>query len=162
MKLAFLNFFSTFCCKFSTRLITVWFQMILLEMTVSPLVSYLFIKSKMLFYTVRFHSGLMNTAKVYMYNTACVDSFFWIVLHSTYNLFSSIIVLFQSCNSNSVSNVSSSLSEHLRNLVRAFSSRTEKVKETTLQPPSPSSLSDYAGSDALSGIYRCCCVDMFI
>ncbi|XP_045193271.2 uncharacterized protein LOC123549328 isoform X2 [Mercenaria mercenaria] len=49
-----------------------------------------------------------------------------------------------------VSNVSSSLSEHLRNLVRAFSSRTEKVKECTLQPPSPSSLSDYAGSDALS------------
>ncbi|XP_060568452.1 uncharacterized protein LOC132727059 [Ruditapes philippinarum] len=51
-----------------------------------------------------------------------------------------------------VSNVSSSLSEHLRNLVRAFSSRTEKVKECTLQPPSPSSLSDYAGSDALSAI----------
>ncbi|XP_052815609.1 cyclic nucleotide-gated cation channel beta-3-like isoform X2 [Mya arenaria] len=51
-----------------------------------------------------------------------------------------------------MSNVSSSLSEQLRHLVRAFSSRTEKVKETTLQPPSPSSLSDYAGSDAMSAI----------
>ncbi|KAJ8303480.1 hypothetical protein KUTeg_019876 [Tegillarca granosa] len=40
------------------------------------------------------------------------------------------------------SNVSSSLSEHLHNLVRAFSSRTEKVKEATVQPPTPSSLSE--------------------
>ncbi|KAH3775222.1 hypothetical protein DPMN_176621, partial [Dreissena polymorpha] len=51
-----------------------------------------------------------------------------------------------------VSNVSSSLSEHLRNLVRAFSSRTQRVKESTLQPPSPSSISDCENSDALSAI----------
>ncbi|XP_052231236.1 uncharacterized protein LOC127844792 isoform X3 [Dreissena polymorpha] len=51
-----------------------------------------------------------------------------------------------------VSNVSSSLSDYLRHLVRAFSSRTERVKESTMQPPSPSSLSDCANSDALSAI----------
>ena len=47
--------------------------------------------------------------------------------------------------------MSSSLSDHLRYLVRAFSSRTEKVKETTVQPPSPSSLSEYENSDNISG-----------
>ncbi|KAK3577856.1 hypothetical protein CHS0354_010416 [Potamilus streckersoni] len=49
-----------------------------------------------------------------------------------------------------ISNVSSTLSEHLKNLVRAFSSRTERVKETTIQPPTPSSLSDFDNSDAFS------------
>ncbi|XP_060076393.1 uncharacterized protein LOC132556018 [Ylistrum balloti] len=56
-------------------------------------------------------------------------------------------------NSNSVSVVSSSLSEHLHQLVRAFSSRTERVKETTIQPPTPSSQDEYdAYSDANSAI----------
>ncbi|XP_062611191.1 cyclic nucleotide-gated cation channel beta-1-like isoform X2 [Saccostrea cucullata] len=44
--------------------------------------------------------------------------------------------------SNSLSNVSSSLSQYLHDLVRAFSSRTEKIKENTIQPPTPSSLSE--------------------
>ncbi|KAK3086855.1 hypothetical protein FSP39_024446, partial [Pinctada imbricata] len=52
-----------------------------------------------------------------------------------------------------MSNVSSSLSQYLHDLVRAFSSRTEKIKETTVQPPTPSSLSEYdAFSDANSAI----------
>ncbi|KAL5022420.1 hypothetical protein ScPMuIL_001575 [Solemya velum] len=45
-------------------------------------------------------------------------------------------------NRDSMSALSSSLSEHLRYLVRAFSSRTEKVRETTVQPPTPTSDSD--------------------
>ncbi|XP_033753967.1 uncharacterized protein LOC117337215 isoform X3 [Pecten maximus] len=55
-------------------------------------------------------------------------------------------------NSNSLSVVSSSLSEHLHQLVRAFSSRTERVKETTIQPPTPSSQDFDAYSDANSAI----------
>ncbi|XP_021371305.1 uncharacterized protein LOC110461901 isoform X2 [Mizuhopecten yessoensis] len=59
----------------------------------------------------------------------------------------------ESTNSNSLSVVSSSLSEHLHNLVRAFSSRTERVKETTIQPPTPSSQDEYdTYSDANSAI----------
>lgn len=54
--------------------------------------------------------------------------------------------------SNSLSNVSSSLSQYLHDLVRAFSSRTEKIKENTIQPPTPSSLSEVdALSEANSG-----------
>ncbi|CAC5375292.1 CNGB1 [Mytilus coruscus] len=55
--------------------------------------------------------------------------------------------------SGSLSNLSSSLSEHLHNLVRAFSSRTERVKASTVVPPSPSDSPEYdANSDALSAI----------
>ncbi|XP_071177137.1 uncharacterized protein [Mytilus edulis] len=55
--------------------------------------------------------------------------------------------------SGSLSNLSSSLSEHLHNLVRAFSSRTERVKASTVIPPSPSDTPEYdANSDALSAI----------
>lgn len=54
--------------------------------------------------------------------------------------------------SNSLSNVSSSLSQYLHDLVRAFSSRTEKIKENMIQPPTPSSLSEVdALSEANSG-----------
>lgn len=56
------------------------------------------------------------------------------------------------CRSNSLSNVSSSLSQYLHDLVRAFSSRTEKIKENTIQPPTPSSLSEVdVASEANSG-----------
>ncbi|XP_022344141.2 uncharacterized protein LOC111137130 isoform X4 [Crassostrea virginica] len=55
--------------------------------------------------------------------------------------------------SNSLSNVSSSLSQYLHDLVRAFSSRTEKIKENTIQPPTPSSLSEVdVASEANSAI----------
>lgn len=55
--------------------------------------------------------------------------------------------------SGSISNLSSSLSEHLHNLVRAFSSRTERVKLSTAVPPTPSTSPEYDGnSDALSAI----------
>ncbi|XP_052716502.1 cyclic nucleotide-gated cation channel beta-1-like isoform X3 [Crassostrea angulata] len=61
---------------------------------------------------------------------------------------------FSDTRSNSLSNVSSSLSQYLHDLVRAFSSRTEKIKENTIQPPTPSSLSEVdALSEANSGIF---------
>ncbi|XP_041375408.1 cyclic nucleotide-gated cation channel beta-1-like isoform X2 [Gigantopelta aegis] len=53
-------------------------------------------------------------------------------------------------NSNSLSNVSSTLSERMHELVRAFSSRTQRTKERTCQPPSPTSLSSYDGKSAVS------------
>lgn len=67
----------------------------------------------------------------------------------------SISILYSSFRSGSLSNLSSSLSEHLHNLVRAFSSRTERVKASTVIPPSPSDTPEYdANSDALSGIFN--------
>ncbi|XP_056022845.1 cyclic nucleotide-gated cation channel beta-1-like isoform X6 [Ostrea edulis] len=60
---------------------------------------------------------------------------------------------FSDTRSNSLSNVSSTLSQYLHDLVRAFSSRTEKIKENTVQPPTPSSLSEVdAISEANSAI----------
>ncbi|GFO46757.1 cyclic nucleotide-gated cation channel beta-1 [Plakobranchus ocellatus] len=49
----------------------------------------------------------------------------------------------------SLSNVSGSLSERMHELVRAFSSRTQRAKKKISQPPTPSSDSDY---DAQSGV----------
>ncbi|XP_048253831.1 uncharacterized protein LOC124117231 isoform X2 [Haliotis rufescens] len=55
-------------------------------------------------------------------------------------------------NSNSLSNVSSTLSERMHELVRAFSSRTQRTKERTTQPPSPSSVSSQDAKSAVSGL----------
>ena len=63
--------------------------------------------------------------------------------------------VYSSFRSGSISNLSSSLSEHLHNLVRAFSSRTERVKLSTAVPPTPSTSPEYDGnSDALSGTFH--------
>ncbi|XP_046577928.1 cyclic nucleotide-gated cation channel beta-1-like isoform X2 [Haliotis rubra] len=55
-------------------------------------------------------------------------------------------------NSNSLSNVSSTLSERMHELVRAYSSRTQRIKEKTTQPPSPSSVSSQDAKSAISGL----------
>lgn len=52
----------------------------------------------------------------------------------------------------SLSNVSGSLGERMHELVRAFSSRTQRCKERISQPPTPSSTSSYDAKSAVSGL----------
>ena len=60
----------------------------------------------------------------------------------------SVLHGFSLMGTSSLSNVSGSLGERMHELVRAFSSRTQRCKERISQPPTPSSTSSY---DAKSG-----------
>lgn len=62
----------------------------------------------------------------------------WIYLRRFMYL-SRYYLCFSASNSISISNVSSSLSDRMRELVRAFSSRTQRFKEKVVLPPTPSS-----------------------
>ncbi|XP_050395780.1 cyclic nucleotide-gated cation channel beta-3 isoform X2 [Patella vulgata] len=55
-------------------------------------------------------------------------------------------------NTNSLSNVSSTLSDRMHELVRAFSSRTQRTKERVAQPATPSSTSSYDAKSAISDV----------
>ena len=87
-------------------------------------------------------------------------TFFLLKVNSTYlltpcfvrDLFASVKLSvlhgFSLMGTSSLSNVSGSLGERMHELVRAFSSRTQRCKERISQPPTPSSTSSY---DAKSG-----------